>query len=254
MPLMLPKKTEADAAEFSSTSTSRCQAFCFLSVVLLLCYISVVYTTYGFSDDYTELLAHLTGSRYPWVFRLASGRPVDAVLNHLFFLLTSDIGSLRYLRLLAVIEVAGVAWMTYLTLRYAGWEWWLAICASLIIASLPPFQVYVSYTLTASYPVSIVRCWRGSVLCRTIDRARTSPTTFCSSIDSAAFSRCFELSARGYVLLGSCGYCDVRAQRQTDLRDRTLPLAFSDIYSSDGDRNVLVHPREEALRNGVHRS
>ena len=103
----------------------------------------------------SQLLAHLTGSSYPWGARLASGRPINAVLNDLFFFLASDIDSLRYLRLLAVIGVAGAAWTIYLTLRYVGWEWWQAICASLIVASLPPFQVYVSYALTASYPVSI---------------------------------------------------------------------------------------------------
>lgn len=146
-----------DAANWSfSRIPMPWQVFCLLTVILLLCYASVVCTTYGFSDDYTELLAHVTGSEYPWAFRIESGRPANAIFNALYFLMVSNIDGLRYLRLLAVIQISIVAWGIYLTLRYVGWEWWQAICASLIVATLPPFQVYVSYVLTASYPISIL--------------------------------------------------------------------------------------------------
>lgn len=134
----------------------RYQVFLFLCALLILCYGSVVYATYGFSDDYTELLAHLSGNRYPWVARMASGRPINAVLNDLAFLLVPNIGALRYLRLLSIFGVAGTAWVIYLALTYAEWDFWQAICAALIITSLPPFQVYVSFTLTASYSFSML--------------------------------------------------------------------------------------------------
>src|SRR5215469_931820 len=134
----------------------RHRVFFFLCAVLILCYGSVVYATYGFSDDYSELLAHLSGDRYPWAARMASGRPINAALNDLVFLLVPNIGALRYLRLLSIFAVAGTAWVIYLVLTYAEWDFWQAVCAALIIASLPSFQVYVSFALTASFSFSML--------------------------------------------------------------------------------------------------
>ena len=126
-------------------------------LILLLCYFSAVAIPYGFFDDYLVLRQILTGrAKTPWQIRIASGRPVHAVFVQLSYAAMRGPADLRYLRLIAIVFIAILAFLIYRALAGAQWRRYPAICTALLIVTLPPFQVYASWALAASYPLAAI--------------------------------------------------------------------------------------------------
>jgi hypothetical protein len=136
-------------------SWSGWKVFGVMAVILTLCYWPAIATPYGFYDDYQVLQDVLTGhGKISWDSRLAGGRPVHALVTQISFGLISRPADLRYLRLLDVGFIITLAFIIYRTFVRAGWQPYQAVCMSLIIATLPPFQVFAAWALTGSYPLA----------------------------------------------------------------------------------------------------
>ena len=123
---------------------------------LLLCYSAVLVAPYGFYDDYTDLSDSFHGRTWPVVKRIMHGRPTYALLEGLSLPYLSSIGDLRYLRLLGVVGLALLAWSVYRRLVCVQWGSYQALCISIIMCMLPPFQVYAAWAATAFYPFAAV--------------------------------------------------------------------------------------------------
>ena len=131
-------------------------AFALFFVLLSLCYVRVLVTSYAMADEYALLWAEATGASWPRHVAVALGRPTQGILDHLLFFPMRDIGDLCYIRFLSVLFISTLAWAVYRALLQAGWNWREAFFLSLITATLPPFQVYASWAETAPYPLSAV--------------------------------------------------------------------------------------------------
>jgi hypothetical protein len=135
----------------------RWQVFVFLLAVLLSCYSPVLVTSYAVSDDYSFLATSLQGRiAEEKALRIAGGRPTDALLTNFFFSYVSDIGDLRYLRLLSIIGITLLAWSVYRTLTRVGWRSYSPVFLSVIVCAMPPFQQHVSWAVSAFYPFAAV--------------------------------------------------------------------------------------------------
>lgn len=124
--------------------------FLFFLIILSLCYASALFTVYGFLDDYPFLAGALRGELF-FGQVIAGGRPAYAVLLNLFFSCVRDIGDLRYGRLFGVVGMAWLATNFYRTLVGQRWSPVESVLVSLIIFTLPPFQVYAAWAIVAFY-------------------------------------------------------------------------------------------------------
>ncbi len=131
------------------------KVFAGMLIAILICYSSVIIIPYGFYDDYFVLrdvsIEHGSLTRDEMI---AAGRPAQALLTQIVFAPISSPANLRYLRLVAVVLIAALAFALYRNFLYAGWKLHWAVCTSLIIATLPPFQVYASWALAVCYPLA----------------------------------------------------------------------------------------------------
>lgn len=128
------------------------RVFVFLFAVFLLCYASALITPYGFSDDYAFLTQRDRGETGLDTSVIAKGRPTYAVLLRFAFSHLSTVGDLRYLRLFGIIGIALLAWSFYRILVLNGWDASQAVFLSVVVFTLPSFQVYAAFTVTAFYP------------------------------------------------------------------------------------------------------
>jgi hypothetical protein len=122
-----------------------------LTLILLACYAPVLLARYGFCDDYALLGEGVQGGTELTKFVVASGRPTYAALLFVAFHSLGSIDDLVYLRLVGVLGLSVLACCLYLTLRRAGWNKPQAFCLSLIVATMPTFQVYVGWATTAFF-------------------------------------------------------------------------------------------------------
>ena len=148
--------TRIDQSVYAGATFTAGHVFIFLMVVLLPCYSSVLIIPYAFSDDYLFLIAHAglrgTGNTAATYAFIANGRPTGAFLTDLFFSYANTIGDLRYLRLWGVIGIGLLAWSINRALVRVGWRWKQAVFLSVIICTLPSFQVYASCATALFYP------------------------------------------------------------------------------------------------------
>jgi hypothetical protein len=145
--------------------------FLFFLSVFLLCYASVLFTSYGFIDDYPFLASALRGeSSFGQI--IAGGRPSYAVLLQLFFSSVRDVGDLRYARLFGVVGMAWLAVYFYRTLVGQRWNPIESLLVSLLVFTLPTFQVYAAWT-TVSFHVYAALAAGGAFV--SLDRAFTIP-------------------------------------------------------------------------------
>ncbi len=127
--------------------------FAVLLGILCLCYLPVLITPYALSDDYAVLAAFRfgVGASFERQFRFSGGRPVLAFLADLFFRFVPNIGGLRYVRLLSLIFVALLAWSIYQAAKSTGHARRAGFLVAVIVVTLPPFQILMSWAANASY-------------------------------------------------------------------------------------------------------
>ena len=130
---------------------------------------------FGFYDDYENLFhAETAGSGAVMVGPVQNGRPILAYLYKLAFLVVRNLNDLRYLRLLCVIGIALCAWLVYRVLRQAGMNYWPAFLIPVVIFTLPAYQVFVSWSLSAFHPYAILLAGAALIL---TERALAAPFT-----------------------------------------------------------------------------
>lgn len=145
--------------------------FLFFLILLSLCYASALFTRYGFLDDYPFLAGALRGELL-FGQVMAGGRPVYALLLKLFFSWVRDLGDLRYGRLFGVVGMAWLALNFYRTLVGQRWNPVESVLVSLIVFTLPSFQVYAAWTITSFYVYAVLAASDAFAL---LERALANP-------------------------------------------------------------------------------
>jgi hypothetical protein len=118
----------------------------------LIAYFPAVVVPYAYMDDYF-VLAWRDGLGGGF-FKTATsfGRPLHAVLLRATFGLTTDIDSLRLVRLVSLVGVALFAVLLYYALRRAGAPPWLSAGACISVVTLASFQIYVAWAAIGEVP------------------------------------------------------------------------------------------------------
>jgi len=130
------------------------KVFIVLLGVFLLCYTPVLITSYGFSDDYAFLTQRDRGEAGLDTSVIAKGRPTYAVLIYVAFSYLHTVSDLRYLRLFGICLMTLLAWSLHQILVRQGWNRYQALFLSIIVCTLPPFQVYAAFAMVAFYPLA----------------------------------------------------------------------------------------------------
>ena len=130
-------------------------AITYLALLLFfaIIYSSVIETRYAFLDDYNVVFLANNHGIYLLARELvAGGRPIYALLSFIF-IFVSQIGELRWIRLLSV---AGIAALCMLFMRHLRETTTLprsiSIAGGMLIGLMPAFQVYASWAVTAFDP------------------------------------------------------------------------------------------------------
>ncbi len=131
---------------------SNTAAFLLLIGALLLCYMPVVLGTYGCADDFCWVAGALKHDlQHMQLLQFVQGRPAMALLFTTAFSPMTGVSDLRFLRLFSVVTMAALAFTVYRTMLAAKYSRTASICVSLIMCTMPPFQVYASWASTAFY-------------------------------------------------------------------------------------------------------
>jgi hypothetical protein len=123
-----------------------------LIVALAVVYAPVLITPYATADDYATAGAISQGGISEFKLRLAGGRPLDALLNQISFSVATSIDDFTYLRALGVAGIVLLAGFLARALAAAGWGLFESFFVSIIVFTLPTFQVYAAWAVTAFYP------------------------------------------------------------------------------------------------------
>jgi hypothetical protein len=112
-------------------------------LLVLLCYLPLVFVSYGFSEDYRLLADFQRGATFRPLM-LAEGRPGFALWARTVFSGLSGIGSLAFVRLGAIILTAGLGVAFAIAWRRIGWPKFEAALAGTITVTLPSFQLFAA--------------------------------------------------------------------------------------------------------------
>lgn len=140
-----------------STSQFSKAAIAYISffIFFVLIYIPVISTRYAFLDDYNFVFL----ANQHEIPQLASGlvsggRPLYALLS-LIFTFVSQIGNLRWIRLLSIAGIAALCMLFMKHLRETTtFSRKISIAGGMLIGLMPAFQVYASWAVTAFDPWS----------------------------------------------------------------------------------------------------
>ena len=119
-------------------------------VLFPVCYASVLTVSYGFSDDYFDIVAGPEGG--PITKKILEGRPLYALITKMFLYFTTDIDDLRYIRFGSILGIALVAWSVFLALVRSGWNRVQSFCVGVVIGTTLPFQLYAAWATAAPFP------------------------------------------------------------------------------------------------------
>lgn len=156
-----PAKSTPITAETQTNAHSRSipevAVFALFAIIFMLCYLPVITATYGCGDDYLWVMGALKHDmQHMQLLQFVQGRPLMALLFTCGFSPMTNIGDLRYLRLFSILTVAVLAYSLYRTTVSAGHNRAAAFLLPIVICTMPPFQVYVSWAATAFYALASV--------------------------------------------------------------------------------------------------
>jgi hypothetical protein len=117
---------------------------------------------YAFTDDYPILsIADGLGPN-PWFGSsiidtvATSGRLFAALLDKLVFSAAGTIDNLRFVRLLAVLGIVGLAFLLHWALVRSGVKRTFAALIAVLVCSMPAFQVYGSWAVLFNVPYAAI--------------------------------------------------------------------------------------------------
>jgi hypothetical protein len=125
------------------------------AVLFLLVYAPCLMMTYGYADDYNFLYDFSTNPRPIFLEIAFGGRPVEALLMFTIGLL-GHVGRLRFMRLIAILGIGLLAWLLHRALRSVHSHPMIALCAPVIMCTLPPIALYTAWSLGAFWPSACV--------------------------------------------------------------------------------------------------
>jgi hypothetical protein len=133
-----------------------------IAVTVFGIFLPALIVPYAFSDDYPILsIADGLGSS-PWFGNsvvdtvAASGRPFAGLLDHLFFSTAGTIDNLRFVRLFAVVGIVALAFLLHWALVRSGIKPTVAALISVLVCSMPAFQVYGSWAVLFNVPYAAI--------------------------------------------------------------------------------------------------
>jgi hypothetical protein len=141
-----------------------------IAVVVLAMFLPAVIVPYAFSDDYTMLWMAVSGEPTNQfgssiiANSSAGGRPFAGLLINAAFSTADTIAHLRFVRLLAVAEIAALGVLLHSALVRSGIRSAPAALIAVLVCSLPPFQVYASWTVLFHAPLATLVAGSASVL------------------------------------------------------------------------------------------
>ena len=131
-------------------------------------YLPVLRAEYGVEDDYVDFAAEV--SNLPasltdefgreitpgraWRRHIAEGRPLQGLAAYLAYGMASELEHHRYVRFAGILGIALLAWSLYRVLAGAGHHRLGAFCVAAVACSALPFQVWVYWASTATYPLA----------------------------------------------------------------------------------------------------
>lgn len=139
-----------------------------LAIVLFVTYAPILIVPYAFMDDYSLLFAAVRPQSWERtqerVLKIADGRPLFAFLIDGAYHSLSSIADLRYLRAGGVFGISLLAWSLCRQGVRAGWGYHPSLFLSIVICTLPPFQVYASWAISAFTPFAALIAGNAFVL------------------------------------------------------------------------------------------
>jgi hypothetical protein len=131
-----------------------------LAVVLTLfgVFLPILVVPYAFSDDYPLLwMADGGGPSVQFGKTIVdagavNGRPIAGLATQLFFSAANTIDHLRFVRLIGVIGIVALALLLHWALVQSRIRPGLAALIAIFVCTMPPFQVWASWTLLFSVP------------------------------------------------------------------------------------------------------
>ncbi len=136
-----------------------------LSLSILVCYGPVILVPYAFSDDYSLFYNAAVDKNF--VDReqvIASGRPLNAFFLERTFTALTGIADLRYIRFAGVIGIIALALLIFRVLSTHGWNRLQSALISIVICTLPPFQVFAAWATTSLFPYSALLSGLGFIV------------------------------------------------------------------------------------------
>jgi hypothetical protein len=141
-----------------------------IAVAVFAMFLPVLIVPYAFSDDYS-ILALADGFGPDLVFgnsvidaAAVNGRPFAGIADTVFFSAAGTIANLRFVRLVAVIGILALALLLHWSLVRSGVKRTPATLITVLVCSLPAFQVYASWTVLFYSPWAAFLSAAASVL------------------------------------------------------------------------------------------
>jgi uncharacterized membrane protein len=141
-----------------------------ITVAVFGMFLPTVIVPYAFSDDYSILWMAVSGEPSPQFGKTildsnaVGGRPIEGLLSTLFFSAAGTIDNLRFLRLFAIVTILALALLLHWALVRSGVRSTPAALIAVLLCSMPPFQVYASWTVLFSVPLAALLAGGASLL------------------------------------------------------------------------------------------
>ncbi len=124
--------------------------FALFLIFFLLCYASVLSTDYGFFDDYPVIDPDSQELRINKM--ISEGRPLYALITHVYLQMEPGIEDLRYARLFGIFGISLLGLSLFNIFVREGCDKFQSFCVGVIICSTLPMQVYVAWGITSPFP------------------------------------------------------------------------------------------------------
>lgn len=121
-----------------------------ISIVVWLTYAPVLFSTYGYVDDYSFL-------QKGWGLLqqiIEGGRPLSAFCELPLFSIFHSVPDLSYVRLFGLFAAIVFAWTLFVIATRQGLGLILSGCYAVSAVTLPPYQIYVAWAVLAVAPLA----------------------------------------------------------------------------------------------------
>jgi hypothetical protein len=190
---------------------------------LALSYSPVLFSKYGFTDDYWYLNDAKKDIGETWRVLISSGRPVLAYVFTPIFAKVSSIDNLAYLRTITVLGITGLAWVLYRSFSNIGWPREQACLLALIVCLTPPFQVYAGWAQYFHIGIVSVAAaaafWITSAALKKESLAKRLYLTVCAVFVLTIAINTYQISAMFFWVFVAVGLLGQEARFRDVLRD-----------------------------------